>query len=98
MPLHYSHGVKINNNNENNAYTIKQFLMFFVHWKYEKILSKTCRMFNENYRHLPSMTRGKFRRIKANFVLFGRIDDPLIRQKRKRHFHVYIQVLFGTNL
>lgn len=64
----------MNNNNRNNVYTNQEILnLFFIHGKCDKVISRTCRMFNENYPHLPPMTTSKFRRIEENFLRFGRI-------------------------
>lgn len=72
----------MNNNNENNIYSNEEILnLFFMHGKCDKILSRTCTMFNENYPHLPPMTKGKFRRIESNFLHFGRIHHVLNRTK-----------------
>ncbi|KAF5282108.1 hypothetical protein FQR65_LT14426 [Abscondita terminalis] len=73
---------KMDDNNENNVYTNQEILdLSFIHGKCDKVLSRTCRMFNQNYPHLPPMTKGKFRRIEATFVRFGRTGQALNRPK-----------------
>ena len=61
---------------------IKKFLIYYLYTKNAyKILSRICRIFNENYPHLPPMTKGKFRRIEANFLRFGQIGQVSNRPK-----------------
>lgn len=50
-------------------YTNQDILnLFYIHGECNQIKSRTCRMFNERYPHLPPMNRQKFDRIEANFL------------------------------
>ncbi|CAH1113138.1 unnamed protein product [Psylliodes chrysocephalus] len=50
-------------------YTNQDILnLFYIHGECNRIKSRTCRMFNERYPHLPPMNRQKFDRIDANFL------------------------------
>ena len=58
---------------ENNYLNTNTVLMnlFVLHGQCDKIISRTCRRFNEMYPNLPSMDNKKFRRIVNNFKNFG---------------------------
>lgn len=57
---------------ENNNYSNTVLMNLFVlHGQCDKIISRTCRRFNEMYPNLPSMNNKKFKRIQSNFQNFG---------------------------
>lgn len=44
-----------------------------IYGESNRIISRTCRKFNEKYPELPPITNNKFRRIKSNFLKFGNV-------------------------
>lgn len=55
-----------------NNYSHSDILnLYNIHGQCDKIISRTCRQFNETYPDLPSMNPQKFRRLQSNFVRFG---------------------------
>lgn len=67
---------------ENQEYSNTDMLnLFYIHGECNRIIQRTCRVFNERYPHLTRMTRKKFQRIESNFLQFGRVKSASIRQK-----------------
>lgn len=57
---------------ENLNYTNEQLLnLFYFHGQCSRIISRTCRMFNDTYPDLPPMTIQKFKRYESNFLRTG---------------------------
>lgn len=55
-----------------NTYTNAVLMdLFIIHGQCNKIISRTCRKFNEKYPNLPQINNRKFIRIQNNFVNFG---------------------------
>lgn len=48
--------------------------LLYIHSECQKIVSRTCRLFNQRYPNLPPMTRGKFRRYESNFLQTGSVN------------------------
>lgn len=62
---------------EFNNYSKSDILnLFYIHGECNKIISRTCRRFNEVYPNLPAMNERKFRRIERNYLNFGIVDAP----------------------
>lgn len=63
----------MDNNNKNNVYANKEILnLFFINGKCAKVPSRTYRMFNENYPHLPPMIAGKEEELKKLFCVLAK--------------------------
>lgn len=55
-----------------NNYSNADYLnLFYIHAECNRIISRTCRRFNELNPNVPPMNAKKFRRIEANFLEFG---------------------------
>lgn len=60
-----------------SSYSNEQILnLFFIHGECNKIISRTCRKFNELYPDSSGMNEKKFNRIKINFKNYGNIKKP----------------------
>lgn len=55
--------------------------LLYLHGECGKIASRTCRLFNERYPHLPRMNITKFRRMKSNFIRHGKTSTVKIYNK-----------------
>lgn len=60
--------------NQNNEYPNEVVLsLFYIHGECNKVVKRTCRIFNERYPHMPTMNPRKFRRLESNFLRFGTV-------------------------
>lgn len=67
---------------ENEIYSNMDILnLFYIHGECNRIIQKTCRMFNERYPHLTAMTKQKFKRIESNFLRYGKAKSTTIRRR-----------------
>lgn len=55
--------------------------LFYTHGECGRIVRRTCRLFNERYPDLPTMTPGKFARIEARFMATGSVRATRNHQK-----------------
>lgn len=66
-----------------NRYSNYEILdLFYIHGECDRIISRTCRAFNEKYPHLPSMTEKIFRKYVSNFQSFGCVRAPKEYKRR----------------
>lgn len=52
--------------------------LFSIYGECQKVVSRTCRTFNERYPHLPPITNKKFRHLQTNFVTHGSIKPKKV--------------------
>lgn len=55
--------------------------LFYIHGECDRIVDRTCRVFNERYPHLTPMTKKTFRRMETNFIQFGNVKSTRPRAK-----------------
>lgn len=74
--------------------------LFYIHGECGKILSRTCRTFNERYPNLQPITKGKFRRMESCFLNTGSVKvkknytKPIVEVEENEvnvlaYFHAY---------
>lgn len=66
-----------------HRYTNEEILnLFYIHGECDRVVARTCRLFNERYPELPPMSEKIFRRYQSNFLLHGRVEAPNTTKKR----------------